>query len=78
MKTNRTCGECINSKPYDEEEFPILCKKFGIATCIDDCCEEFVPKNSVAKRLETAAKKAATTGNRKDLQDYLRLRRELL
>lgn len=28
--------------------------------------------------LEAAAKKAATTGNQKDLHDYLKLRRELL
>lgn len=29
-------------------------------------------------RLAKAAKKAATTGNRKDLHEYLKLRRELL
>ncbi len=81
MKTHRTCDECLNSEPNDKEEFSLLCKKTGIAVCKDDCCEDFVPKEQceiIADRLEAAAKKAAASGKRKDLQEYLRLRKELL
>lgn len=49
MKTHGTCGECLNSKPYDEQDFPLLCKKTGVAVYADDCCEDFVPKDLVAE-----------------------------
>ena len=78
MKTHRTCSECINSKPYDEGEYSLLCKKDGMEVCGGDCCEDFVPKKIIINKLEAVAKKAATIGNRRDLQAYLRLRREML
>jgi len=93
METHRTCGECRNSKPYDEGEYPLLCKKEGVGVDFNECCSAFIPKqqrktcencknyepkNSVIDKLQAAAKKAATTGDRKDLQAYLRLRRGLL
>lgn len=43
--------------------------------------DEFYQENSHLRPediLANAAKKAATTGNRKDLHEYLKLRRELL
>jgi len=42
MKTHRTCSECTNSKPWEQEK--LLCKKDGIEVIPEDCCEDFVPK----------------------------------
>lgn len=139
METHRTCNMCKNSEPYDDQDYPLLCKKLGISMYADDCCEDFVPKTirdcknceskvsfcikrntkinhifgfrdfcsdfqpkeqlkeqqDAAKvnntifatvkqegtninKLQAAAKKVATTGNRRDLQAYLKLRREKL
>lgn len=69
----KTCGECRNGRIID-----FVCTKKDIAVCIgNDCCEDFMPKIT-ADKLKAAAKKAATTGNRADLQAYLKLRREML
>lgn len=73
IKTHKTCGGCKNGELID-----FVCTKKDIAVCIDDTCEDFTPKNSVVEKLEAAAKKCATTGNRSDLQAYLKLRKELL
>ena len=42
MKTHRICGECRNSKPWEQEK--LLCKKDGIEVISEDCCSDFVPK----------------------------------
>lgn len=77
MRTHRICGECRNSKSWEQNK--LLCKKDGIEVIPEDCCGDFVPKTeSFAEKLEAAAKKCATTGNRYDLQQYLKLRRGML
>lgn len=78
MRIHRICGECRNSKPYNEGEYPLLCKKDGLEVCGGDSCENFVPKEILIDKLQAAAKKCATTGNHRDLQKYLKLRREML
>lgn len=40
--------------------------------------DEIIAQSNKELALERAGKKAATTGNRKDLQEYLRLRRDTL
>lgn len=75
MKTHRTCCECRNSKFYSCGEYYLLCKKTETEVCEDDCCGDFVPKELT---LEAAAKRVATTGDRRDLQNCLQLRREQL
>lgn len=117
IKTHRTYGECRNSKLWEQNK--LLCKKNGIEVILEDCCENFVPKQikdckncgsnvsfcikrntkishvfgfrdfcsdfqlkeddkAKVEKLNAAAKKCATTGDRSDLQEYLGLRREML
>ena len=44
MKTPSTCDKCLHSKEYDEQDFPLLCKKTGIGVYATDSCEDFTPK----------------------------------
>lgn len=53
----------------------------ALLCCPHDYCDDAVRVHidkSPEEQLARAAKKAATTGSRKDLQEYLRLRRILL
>lgn len=67
---------------YSKDDF-LICKCFGHqrADYIVQAINSYVPREeseNTTTELEKAAKKAARTGNRSDLQAYLKLRRNYL
>lgn len=46
-KVYKICGNCQNSKPYDDQDFPLLCKKLGISIYTEDSCKDFIPKSTL-------------------------------
>ena len=65
---------CENFQPKEHINSIIFLKRSGIRA-IDFSLQDESPLWAL---LQAAAKRCATTGNRKDLQNYLRLRREML